>query len=434
MRRALVTAALSAAAFSSESAGQQAGGTTKFVVSGIPVIFKPVRANDVVAVRLYLRGGSANLTAATAGIESFMLEAAQEGTTKYGKDALNERLVETGTAISAEAGFDYSVLALRGVRQHWDEAWDLFSEVALRPTFPANEVELVRGKILDQLKRIPDQPDSYLPFLADSSFYAGHSYAVRPAGTPQSIASIQRNALADWHRRRLTKENLLIVVVGNVSRADLTSKIAAAFGRLPARGSSAVPAKALSGITPDLLVVKRDLPTNYITGYFAAPSLGERDYAALRIAIDVLSDRLFEEVRTKRNLSYAVFAGMGNRAVNQGSVYVTAVDPDTTLKVIFSEVKRLQREPLPRTTLAESVSGFVTQFWLGQQTSMGQAAQLGAFELVGGGWANLYRFVDSLRLVTPADVQRVASKYMQRARFAVIGDPAKVDRAFVTSF
>lgn len=434
MRRAIVVALLGAAAFATESAGQQAGGTTKFVVSGIPVIFKPVRANDVVAVRMYLRGGSANLTPATAGIEAFMLQAAQEGTTKYSKDALNELLVETGTTISADAGFDYSVLALRGVRQHWNEAWDLFSEVALRPTFPASEVELIRGKVLDQLKRIPDDPDSYLRFLADSSFYAGHPYSVRPTGTPQSIAAMQRDALADWHRRRLTKENLLIVVVGNVSRADLTAKVAATFGRLPARGSSAVAAKMLNPITPDVLVVKRELPTNYITGYFAAPSLGQQDYVALRVAIDVLSDRLFEEVRTKRNLTYAVFAGLGSRAANQGTLYVTAVEPDTTLKVIFSEVRRLQREPLPSTTLAESVSGFVTQFWLGQQTNMGQAAQLGAFELVGGGWENLYRFIDAVRRVTPADVQRVATKYMQDARFAVIGDPAKVDRALVTSF
>src|SRR5215210_606385 len=142
MRRLITAALLGACAVASNAAGQQASATTKFSVAGIPVIFKPVRANDVVAVRLYLRGGSGNLTPANAGIEALMLEAAQEGTMRYDKDALNERLVETGTAISSEAGYDYSVLAVRGVRQHWNEAWDLFSQVALHPTFPASEVEL----------------------------------------------------------------------------------------------------------------------------------------------------------------------------------------------------------------------------------------------------------------------------------------------------
>ncbi|HEU4748126.1 MAG TPA: pitrilysin family protein [Gemmatimonadaceae bacterium] len=434
MTRALSTALLAAAVIVASADAQQVAGTSKFSVSGIPVIFKPVRANDVVAVRAYLRGGSANLTRRTAGIEALMLEAAQQGTSKYGKDALNERLVETGTSISAEAGYDYSVLSVRGVRQHWDEAWDLFSQVALHPTFPASEVDLVRSRMLDQLKRIPDNPDSYLSFLADSALYAGHPYAARPGGTPQSLAAIRRDELASWHRRRFTKENLLIVVVGNVSREDVRAKIAETFARLPARGGRAVATSALRPVTPDVVIVKRDLPTNYITGYFSAPPPSHPDFAALRVATDILSNRLFEEVRTKRNLTYAVGAGLGARAANMGSLYVTAVEPDTTLRVIFSEVKRLQEEPVPPSRLAENVATYLTRFWLNQQSSMGQAAQLGAFELVGGGWQNLYRFADAVRRVTPADVSRVARKYMQHGRFAVIGDPAKINRTLFVSF
>jgi len=419
---------------SASAAQQQRVETTRFVVSGVPVIFKPVRANDVVAVRLYIRGGSANLTPSNGGIESFMLDVSTHGTAKYTKDAFNERLTETGTSISSDAAYDYSVMALQGVREHWNEAWDLFTEAALRPTFPASEVELVRGQLVDELKRIPDDPDTYLTYLADSSLYVGHAYAVRPDGTASSIAAISRNALADWHRQRFTKENLLLVVVGNVSRADLSQKIASTFGQLPPRGGGAARPANLAAIKPDVMVVKRELPTNYITGYFAAPSPSDPDYAALRVATDILSDRLFEEVRTKRNLTYAVGAGLSNRAANRGSLYVTAVEPDTTLKVIFTEVRRLQREPLKPSTLAENVNTFLTKFWISQQTNMGQAQQLGAFELLGGGWQNLERFVEAVRRVTPADVQRVATRYMQHARFAVIGDPAKIDRALFTSF
>jgi zinc protease len=416
------------------SPAQQAGGATKFQVSGIPVILKPVTANDVVAVRLYIRGGSANLSASNAGIENFMLETASHGTARYSKDAFNERLTETGTSISSDAGYDYSSMALQGVRQHWNEAWDLFTEAALKPTFPASEVELVRAQLVDALKRIPDDPDTYLTYLADSSLYAGHAYAVPPGGTPASVGAINRDALAAWHKQRFTRENLLLVVVGNVSRADLTQKIESTFGKLPASGGSAVRAPRLSAVRPDVMVVKRELPTNYIAGYFAAPPPSDPDYAALRVATDILSDRLFEEVRTKRNLTYSVGAGLSNRAANRGSLYVTAVEPDTTLKVIFTQVRRLQHEPLPQSTLAENVNTFLTEFWIGQQSNMGQAQQLGLFELLGGGWQNLSRFVDAVRHVTPADVERVATRYMQHARFAVIGDPAKIDRQLFTSF
>ena len=130
----------------------------------------------------------------------------------------------------------------------------------------------------------------------------------------------------------------------------------------------------------------------------------------------------------------AVASGLGTRAANVGSFYVTAVDPDTTVKVIFSEVRRLQSEPLSKEALAENVNTFVTEYWMGQQTNMGQAAELGLFEISGGGWQNEGRFIENVKRVTPADVQRVAKRYMQHARFAVLGDPAKINRTVFTSF
>ncbi|HJQ09600.1 MAG TPA: pitrilysin family protein [Gemmatimonadaceae bacterium] len=430
MKRALI---FSVALLTAPALGAQTPTVSKFDVAGIPVVFKPVRANDVVAVRLYLRGGSANLTAANAGIEDLMLQAATHGTAKYDKDAFNAKLTETGTSINSSADYDFSVLALQAVRQHWNEAWDLFAEAALHPTFPAAEVELVRSQLVEAAKRIPDDPDSYVTYLADSALYAGHPYAARPTGTPTSLAAISRQALVDWHRQQFTKANLLFVVVGNVDREDLARKITASFGSLPA-GRAGTTVRPLAAVTPDVVVVTRELPTNYILGQFAAPSPSSSDYAAMRVATDILSNRLFEEVRTKRNLTYAVYAGLDNRAINSGSLYVTAIDPDTTMKVMFSEVRRLQHEPLSQSDLAEEVNTFLTQFWMGQQSNMGQARSLAMFELLGGGYQNLARFADAVRHVTPADVQRVATQYMQHARFAVIGDEKKIGRPLFTSF
>ena len=72
-------------------------------------------------------------------------------------------------------------------------------------------------------------------------------------------------------------------------------------------------------------------------------------------------------------------------------------------------------------------------YWAGQETNMGQARQLGDWELTGGGWRNALTYTDRLARVSPADVRRVAQRYLTRARFVVIGDPKKVDRALFTS-
>ncbi len=225
MRRGLVVSTMIVACALPATAIAQGAAPVKFEVAGIPVIFKPVRANDVIAVRMYLKGGSANLTAANAGIEALMLETADKGTAKYDKDAFNQKAVATGTNIGSVAGVDYSVMTMQGVRQHWETAWDLFAQAALHPTFPASELELVRAQMINGVRRIPDDPDTYLTYLADSLLYVGHPYAVRPGGTIASLTGITRSAIEQWHKTRMTKENLVIVVVGNVNRADLARKI-----------------------------------------------------------------------------------------------------------------------------------------------------------------------------------------------------------------
>jgi zinc protease len=407
---------------------------TKFDVAGIPVILKPITANDVVAVRLYLKGGSASLTPANAGVEAMMLAVSTRGTAKYNKDQFTGLSTETGTNIGSQATMDYSVLTMQGVRQNWEKAWDLFAEAALHPTFPAAEVQIVQGQMVDAAKRRADDPDEYLTYLADSLFYMGHPYSVVPTGSEASLTSITRDALAAWHKQRMTKENLLIVVVGNVSRTDVTNKIQSAFGSLPATGGKAVPVKAVASVTPELVVVERSLPTNYITGYYTAPSLTNPDYVAFRAATDLLQDRLFEEVRTKRNMTYAVAAGLETRAANRGRVYVTAVDPDTTVKVIYSTVKQLQTGALTAETVAETVNASLTAYLMGQETNMGQAAALGLWEISGGGWQNYEKFISSYKRVSPADIQRVAKQYMQHGRFVVIGDPKKVTRSVILTF
>ena len=408
-------------------------GVVKFEVAGIPVIYKPIEGNEVIAVKLYLEGGSANLTPQTAGIENFMTTAATRGTEKYSRDEFASRSSATGTAIFANVNPDYTSISLQAVSEHWDEAWDLFAQAVLHPTFPAEEVALVRDQIVNQLKGRLDNPDAYLQILANQQFYAGHPYEIDPLGTIEAIQALGPEDLASWREQRMTKENLLFVVVGNVPREDVVRKIEAAFGALPASGGAANPVPDVTPSEARVEVTERELPTNYIRGQFATPDPGDPDYPAMQVALDILSDRFFEEVRTKRNLSYAVFAGLSQRRANYGLVYVTAVQPDTTLEVMLYEVERLKTEPITTERLAENVNVFLTQYWLAQETNMGQAGTLGTFEIAGGGWENAARFVNGVREVTPADIQRVAAAYLKDIHFVVIGNPGTIDDALFTS-
>ena len=430
-RTLVLATALLAVARLSEA---QQSGVTEFTVAGVRVIFKPVSANEIIAVRLYLRGGSANLTPQSAGIERFAGELARRGTERFSADAFAALAARTGTQIGVEAGHDFTVFTLRTVRDSWNDAWDLFTQAALHPTFPADQFALVRDQLLSLMRQRADNPGPQLTYLADSVFYAGHTYALDPEGSEAALGALTRDDLVRWHGERFTKENLLLVVVGNVARADLEARIAAAFGPLPARGGTARRPGPYTARPADVMVVPRRLPTNYVMGLYVAPARSDADDAAANVGIRILSERLFEEVRTKRNLSYAVGAGLHADRVNAGTLLVFTTEPDTALKVMRHEVERLAAEPIPPNRLAETVNVFLTNYLMGQEANMSQASDLGAFEMVGGGWRRAGSFPDRVRAVTPADVQRIARRYLRNVRFVVIGDSSKVDRRLFTSF
>jgi zinc protease len=425
-RHLFVFFALGTSALGAQAPATSSVPVTRTVIAGIPVIHKRVTANDVVAVQVYLKGGSAALTPEKAGIETLLGAVITKGTAKYDKDKFNALATSTGTSIGSGATYDWTTFTMQGVRQNWDQAWDLFTQAVIHPTFPEAEVMLARGQIEDGLKQRPDNPDTYLELVADSVVYAGHAYAIDPAGTPEVMAKLTRIDVANWHKARLTKANLLIIVVGNVAPDDLAKKVTAAFGSLPATGGEARKPAAIATAKGEPALVKRELPTNYIEGVFAAPAPSHPDFTAMRVGILVLTDRLFEEVRTKRNLTYSTFAQLNTRQANRGRIYVTAVNPDTTLKVMQAEVKRLAEEPVPEQLLKESIGVFATGYFMGQQTNMGQASSLGLWELSGGGYQNAVTYVNRLRSVRPADVQRAAKTYLKDFRFVVIGDPSKV--------
>lgn len=420
-------------AIGSPCVAQSAPKIEDFTVAGIHVIHKPITANDVIGVQLFVKGGAAAITPANAGIEQLIVDAAPLGTSKYTKEQFTAAATKNGAQIGGSADLEFTSMTLRAVRQNWDASWDLFAEAVAHPTFPEAQVALARGQLVNQVKQRTDDPDSYLEQVSDSVVFAGHPFALEPRGTPKSVAALTSADLARWHARRFTRANMLIVVVGNVTHDDLAAKISRSFGGLPASGGAVATVPALPAMKASVTIMSRTLPTNYIQGTFAAPPSRSRDAAAVRIAVRILSDRLFEEVRTKRNLTYAVYSFFRGGSVGRGAVYVTATDPDTTLKVMLAEVRRLQRETVSTERLQESRNDYVTAYWMGQETNLGQAAQLGTFELTGGGWRNALALVDKVSAVTPADIQRVATRYFRNARFVVVGDPKKIDRTLFQS-
>jgi zinc protease len=408
-------------------AGAGWAGVEEFTVNGLKVILKPNGANDIISAQLYLRGGAMNLDDADQGIESLIFECAAKGTQRFPREALNIIMDKTAADIGSAASRNYTVVTLRCLRTDFSRVWDVYADVVMHPSFDPQDVEVVRQNHLLQLKQRRDNPDGYLNDLASEALYAGHPYRLDPFGIESTIANISIDQMKKYLADHLQTSRLLLVVVGNVTREDLQKKVAATFGTLPKGSYEPQRPGPVVHAAPSLKVVERQMPTNYISGRFAGPGPGDPDYVPMTVAMNILATRVWEEVRTKRNLSYAPGAGFSNQFANYGQLYVTAVQPDTTIKVMLAEVKKLQQTPVSVGDLHDRITMFLTGYNLQNETNAAQAQFLAFHELSGQGWQAGDKFIERVRSVTAEDVLRVANKYIRNIQFVILGNPKLID-------
>ena len=401
---------------------------SEFDVNGMKVLIKRRPGTPTVSAGLFFRGGVRNMMADTAGLEAFTLSVATEGSKNFPRTVLRKETARIGTVIAPGSSYDFSALALGSTKENFDLSWRMFTDVALNPTFAAESVERVRTNILTALKSESDSPEGSLELLNKRTVFEGHPYKNGPEGTSANIGRFKAADLAAHHKNLMQTSRLLLVVVGDVEPEALRQRVAATFGSLP-RGEykeTAVP--TISFLKPTVEITEKSLQTDYVKGVFAAPSIRDADYYAMRVAITILQTNVFQEVRVKRNLSYAPDASLDERSANTASISVSSVNPNEAISVMLDEIKKLREQPNDEADLAGMAGFFLTTHYLKQETNAAQVADLAQYELIGGGWRNSLAFLDRIRQVKPAEVQDAAKKYMKNVRFVVVGDPKRIDK------
>jgi len=411
---------------------KQAALVTEFEVNGLKVLLKRREGSLTVAAGLFIRGGAANINAQNAGIETLTLNVATEASANFPRTKMRTELSRMGTVIGSSSNNDYSVLSLATTRMHFEQSWQIFTDVVLRPSFTKEDVGLVQQRQIVSLSDDTDNPDVYLQKLQERVAYAGHPYLNNTNGTVETVSKLTPEDLRQYHTKLMETSRLLLVIVGDLNPTDVKELVASSFGKLPRGNYKPENMPPLAFDRSSVEVTPRELPTNYIQGLFTAPSLTSPDIYAMRIASSLLRDRVFEEVRVKRNLSYAPDAFLRTQAANVGGLYVTAVDANQSIKVMLTEIARLQTEPVGAEDIHAVIAQYLTTYYLGQETNAAQAGELAQYELIGGGWRNSVDFLERLTAVTPADIQRVSQKYMKNIRFVVLGNPRSVDAGVFT--
>ncbi len=339
------------------------GDVTVAFSRGMEILVKRTPGAEFVAGQLCIRGGTRDWTADNAGIESIALSVATSGGTQsLAKGPFSLKLAALGATVAGAAGPDYSTLTAKSPKASWDELFPIMAETFLAPALPQSEFDLVKQRALsDRRHEMEDGDGAPLDLLARKTLFLGHPYANRPQGTLESVSALKASDLGPYLATLRDTNRLVLIVVGDVDPSHIVDQAKTAFAGVP-RGSyvdTPIPPLHFTGahVAGDTF----KLPTNYIRSEFAGPGWSDPDFLPVIVGMNVLRDRVFDEVRTKRNLSYAPSAFFRRHSsATYGALEVTAVDPNTTMKVMFDEAHRLATELVPPKELEGSKSVFLS--------------------------------------------------------------------------
>lgn len=385
---------------------------TEFNVNGLRVIFKQ-SPKQVVSAIMYFKGGTGNYDSSQQGIEDLTLSATAEcGTEKYNKNAFKDLADKYGVSVYGYSSYDYGAISLSCVKPYLDEGWDLFTQAITNPIFNATELALLQQKKAAEIQNQSADPDSKLSKMTMQTSFKGTRYAYEPQGTVAGITSFKPEQLKNYYQKIYNADRMLLVIVGNFSEEKIKELVQNSFAKLPHSSINSLPSPTdLKIADPNTIdTVSRKLATNYIQGVLGAPSAASKDMIAYRIAVNTFSNKLFEEVRTKRNLSYAPYAYVSTGFIPYTIMYVTTTKPKEAVTVMTDELNKLRNNGFTEQQLHDSKAGLTTSFFM-RNESTGSVASAYGIAALRGDWHSQERLVDDINSVTLSQLQKVFNEY-----------------------
>lgn len=387
------------------------------------IVIKPRRTAPLVSLALYCRGGRIAETEATAGITTLMARTSVRGTRTRSAGELAGSMEALGAGLSAVADTDLVGWSTTVPARHFEAALELLLDAALEPVFASDEAERERKIVLSGLDQLRDDMHQYPVRLALSQAFAGHSYGFDVAVVERAVRQLDAAALGAWHREHVLGGAPTVFVVGDIADPDAAAAAIAGMldGRLhePVSSEPRVPAwPAAAGAR----IEERDKAQTALALAFPGPARNDDDIYALQLlsaAISGLGGRLFEELRSRRSLAYAVSAAPMARWLSGSFIAYIGTAPDREEEArteLLRELAGTAAEPLASDELDRARRYLIGSWQIGQQTHARQLADLAHALLLGTGLDELRLFEERIRAVAATDVQAAAERWLRPER------------------
>jgi predicted Zn-dependent peptidase len=316
--------------------------------SGVRVVTEAVPSVRSIALGVFVGTGSRNETPAQAGVSHFLEHLLFKGTDRFSSEEIDQIFDGMGAEINAGTGKETTSVYSRFLDQHLERAWEVMSDMVLRPSYP--DIDSERQVVIEEIAMYEDEPSDKVHDVLSEAVFGDHPLGLPIIGTAEVVGSVPVPQIAQYHDSRYVGRNLVVAAAGNIDHDKLVEMVRAAE---PPAGSAEGPVGAPAEISPRACFHQKVTEQYHVClGGIGIPRGDERRFA-LRVLDTILggstSSRLFQEVREKRGLAYSVYS-YSSQFIDTGQIglYV-GTRPDNVGKamdVIGTELRRIVSEPV----------------------------------------------------------------------------------------
>lgn len=346
-----------------------------------------------------------------AGASHFLEHLLFKGTTNRTPRDINRSVDAVGGEFNAFTNKESTVFHLRVPASARDVAADLLADVISRPRLDPDDVELERGVILEELALAADSPDDLVYTNLVANLYPGHPLGREVLGSPDSLRTMSRTQIAEFHQEWYRPGNLVVAAAGDVDHDELVEVFAAleVDGGAPPQRTD--PAPSLRPLT----VASRDAEAVHLAMGWHTVGYSHDDRFALAVLSHVLGDgpssRLYEELREHRGLVYGISAGASlHQQIGQFSVHSGTAPHQLAevLGIIDDVIGEVVAEGITAEELVLSQGYLRGSLEMSLEDSGSRMSRIGGGLSTRGRITPLAEQLERFAAVTLDDVQRVA--------------------------
>jgi predicted Zn-dependent peptidase len=393
--------------------------------NGVRIITEAMTHVRSVSVGIWVGSGSRRETPEQNGIAHFIEHMLFKGTTSRSAEDIARSVDSIGGNLDAFTAKELVCYNTKVLDQHLSQAFDVLADLVLHPMFRPEDIEKEKGVILEEIKMEADSPDYLVHEIFSSNFWKDHSLGKPILGTPQTVRHFDDQMIRDFYQSVYAPANVVVTAAGHLTHEGLTGLVRQHFESL----SPGDPAPAdLTPSTHARIALRNKKSLEQVHLCLGVPSypLPHSERFACYVLNTLLgggmSSRLFQNIRERQGLAYAVFSEL-NPYRDTGCLSIYAgTSVESARKVVESitrEFRELKQQTVNDEELRRAKDHLKGSLMLGLESTSSRMSNLARQEMYFGKFFTLDELVASIEAVTADDVQRIAQTFFDSKQIAL---------------